>query len=57
MFDWIQSVRALAAIVFVIGLTVGLFIGKIPTETYAQAAMLVIGAYFARRDTDSERGK
>ena len=56
MLEWTKSVRALAAVLFVIGLNVGLFIGKIPIELYSQAAMLVVGAYFARRDSDKERG-
>lgn len=56
MFDWIKSVRALSAIIFVVGLHIALFMGKITVELYSQAAMLVIGAYFARRDTNTERG-
>jgi len=55
MFGWTSSVRAIGAVIFVLGLTAGLFVGKISPEIYSQAAMLVIGAYFARRDTKSDR--
>lgn len=51
-----KSTRSIAVFIFVVGLTVGLFIGKIGADTYTQASMLVLGAYFAKRDTDSDRG-
>jgi len=57
MLDWTKSVRAISAVLFVLGVNIGLFTGKIPVELYAQVSMLVIGAYFARRDTSVERGK
>jgi len=56
MFAWTKSVRALSAIIFVLGLTIGMFVGKVPVEIYSQASMLVIGAYFAKRDSKSDRG-
>jgi len=57
MLNWTKSVRAVAVVIFVIGINVGLFTGKIPVEVYSQISMLVIGAYFARRSTDAENGK
>jgi hypothetical protein len=56
MFEWARSIRAISVIVFVSGLTIGLFLRIVPIEIYSQAAMLVIGAYFAKRDTPQERG-
>lgn len=57
MFGWIKSVRAISAVIFVVGLHVALFAGKIDNDLYSQTAMLVIGAYFARRDSNIDRGK
>ena len=56
MFEWMKSVRALAVVIIVLGITAGLFIGVVPVELYSQVAMLIVGAYFAKRDTDSDRG-
>lgn len=55
MFGWIRSMRAISVIIFVLGLTIGMFMGKVPVELYSQAAMLVIGAYFAKRDSKHDR--
>ena len=57
MFAWLNSIRAVVVLLFALGLTIGLFIGKVPVELFAQASMLVIGAYFAKRDSYEERGK
>lgn len=57
MFEWTKSVRALSAIIFVAGMTLGLFLKIVPVEIYSQAAMLVIGAYFAKRDQPEDRGE
>lgn len=56
MLEWTKSVRAISVIIIILGMTAGLFVGKIPVDLYSQAAMLVIGAYFAKRDTESDRG-
>lgn len=57
MLEWTKSVRALTAIIFVLGLTLGLFIRIVPVEIYSNAALLVIGAYFAKRDNQEDRGQ
>ncbi len=57
MLEWTNSVRALVAVIFVLGLTAGLFIRIVPVEIYSNAALLVIGAYFAKRDSQEDRGK
>ena len=48
--NWIKSVRSITAVMVVLGLTVGLFTGHIPSDSYVQIAMLVVGAYFVKKD-------
>lgn len=50
MFDWMKSTRSIAVVLFTIGVHAGLFMGLISPEIYSQCLMLVIGAYFAKRD-------
>lgn len=52
---WTKSTRSIAVIIFSLGATIGLFVGVIPSDLYAQALMLVLGAYFGKRDTPEER--
>jgi len=46
---WLKSVRAITAVVIVLGLTAGLFTGHIPSDSYIQVSMLVVGAYFTKK--------
>lgn len=50
MPKWIHSVRALAALIMTIAIVAGLLTGVISQELFGQVAMLVVGAYFAKRD-------
>ena len=45
-----KSVRSITAIIMVTGLTAGLFTGHIPSDSYIQVTMIVVGAYFVKRD-------
>jgi hypothetical protein len=57
MFDWLKSVRAFSAVIFVVSINVALFLRILPVEQYITIAMLVVGAYFAKRDTPEDRGE
>lgn len=54
---WLKSVRAIAVVIIVLTMAIGLFSSKIDQEKFMQVAMLIVGAYFAKRDTASDRGK
>jgi hypothetical protein len=56
MFNFLKSTRSIAATIIVITISIGLFLGKITAEQYMQVAMLIVGAYFAKRDNDEDRG-
>jgi len=55
--SWLKSVRATTAVIIVLGLTAGLFTGHIPAENYLQIALIVVGAYFTKRDSKEDRGE
>lgn len=55
MFNFLKSTRSIAVVIFSIGVHIALFMRIISPEVYGQALMLVIGAYFAKRDSESER--
>lgn len=50
LFAWMKSTRSIAVVLFVLGVHAGLFMGLISSEIYSQGFMLVLGAYFAKRD-------
>lgn len=54
---WLKSTRSIAVVIFVLGMTAGLFLGKISAELYMNGAMLALGAYFGKRDTPEDRGQ
>lgn len=56
IFAWMKSTRSVAVIIILAGVTVGLFLAKITSENYMQIALIVITAYFAKRDSVSEQG-
>lgn len=45
-----KSVRSITAIIVVLTLSVGVFTGHIPADSYIQVSMIVIGAYFIKKD-------
>lgn len=47
---WMKSTRSMIAVIFAIGAHAALFLGLLTPEVYAQALMLIIGAYFMKRD-------
>ena len=55
LFSWTKSTRSIAVVIFTVGLTVALFTGSVPAEMSMNAAMLVLGAYFGKRDTPEDR--
>ena len=57
MFEWTKSVRAISAVLMVLAIIFGLFFDKIEPNQFMQVAMLIVGAYFAKRDTPKDRGK
>lgn len=50
LLGWMKSTRSIAVVLFVLGVHAGLFMGIISPEIYGQGFMLVLGAYFAKRD-------
>jgi len=57
IFSFMKSTRSIAVVVFSIGVHIALFLRIVSPEVYGQALMLVIGAYFAKRDSEEERGQ
>ncbi len=55
LFGWTKSTRSIAVVILTLGATVGLFTGLVPAEMYFNAVMLVLGAYFGKRDTPEDR--
>lgn len=50
MFSFFKSTRSIAVVIFSIGVHAALFMRIMSPEVYGQALMLVLGAYFAKRD-------
>jgi len=46
----------MAVILILLGLIAGLFVGKITSENFMTIASIIITAYFAKRDNDSDKG-
>ena len=57
LLSWTKSTRSIAVVLFSLGMTVALFLKIVPAEMYVNAAMLVLGAYFGKRDAPEDRGK
>lgn len=55
LFGWTKSTRSVAVVIFSLGATIALFLKIIPSDPYMNAAMLVLGAYFGKRDTAEDR--
>ena len=49
-------VRAIIAVLFVLGLTWGFFQGLILPDQYTQIAMIAIVWYFSKRQSDEDNG-
>lgn len=54
---WLTSIRSIVTLLIVITLCIGLFSGHISLDLFSQVSMLVVGAYFAKRDTNNDRDK
>ena len=50
---WVNSVRAWALVLIILGLLVGLLIGKITGEQYIGASMVVLTGFFARPKSET----
>lgn len=50
--EWFNSIRALLAVTFGIGVHVALFTGNLSPDSYENLAMIVITAYFVKRSAD-----
>jgi len=46
-----KSVRSITAIIVVLTLSIGVFTSHIPSESYLQISMIIVGAYFTRRNS------
>ena len=55
LFGWTKSTRSIAVVILCVGATAGMFMRIISAEMYANAVMLVLGAYFGKRDTPEDR--
>ena len=51
---WMKSTRSIGLIIVMLGITVGLFVGKIESKDYINVAMIVVGAYYARRTAEGK---
>lgn len=49
--DFLKSTRSLAVVIVLTSLSIGLFMGKISPEQYNTIALMIVGAYFVKRDT------
>ena len=47
---WMKSTRSILAVVVVLTISVGLMTGVIAADQYMNVALIVIGAYFVKRD-------
>lgn len=50
MIKWLNSVRAIALIIFVAGLTIGFLSGRLEANLYLAAGMIALNGYFSKRD-------
>ncbi len=48
--DFFKSTRSLAVVVVLVTLSAALFVGKVSSEQYGTIALMVVGAYFVKRD-------
>lgn len=51
LLAWLKSTRSIAVVIFSLGVHAALFMRIISPEIYGQGLMLVLGAYFAKRDS------
>lgn len=56
MPGWFNSIRAIALLIFVIGLTAGFMLGKVSDQLYMSAAMVALTGYFAKRGATDGKG-
>lgn len=56
LFSWMKSTRSIAVVLIVIGVVIGLFVGKIDQTTFKEVAMVIVTAYFVRQVSASETG-
>jgi len=54
---WTQSIRAWSVLIILCGITAGLFLTRITAENYMQVALIVITAYFSKRDVGEENSR
>lgn len=48
--DFLKSTRSVAVVIVLITLSIGLFVSRISAEQYGTIALMVVGAYFVKRD-------
>lgn len=51
---WLNSVRSISLLIFVIGINFGFLWGKVSEQLYMTAAMVSITGYFAKRNEEQK---
>ena len=51
---WIDSIRAWALVIVLSGMTAGFFMRIFPVDKYAEIVLVIVMAYFSKRDVGQE---
>lgn len=54
MLEFTKSTRSVATFLVVLTLCIALLINKVPVDLFKDISLIIVGAYFAKRDSKKE---